>query len=287
MIIKEKSYLEQVAREYYDRICKVGKTLRKDAALSIIMESLGEDDFKSLILCPPNELKTYPAPPHIKPSLFISGYKYFFSHEGDDNVNNAMWLVKRLNIPVCPYCNRTYTFVVEKRSNTTTRGIRPELDHFFPKPKYGHLALSFYNLVPSCPTCNQLKGTHEFDFHPFYGALNGGRPPKFVVANVNKDGLLFPDKPRLEIENPNENTKSLGLKDLYSQHTDYVKEILDKIQAYNASYYESLMNSFQGAGKSGEEIERLIWGAYLEDLEHTKRPLSKMTKDILEQFDLI
>ncbi|MCD7819320.1 MAG: hypothetical protein LUH07_09765, partial [Lachnospiraceae bacterium] len=54
-------------------------------------------------------------------------------------------------VRVCPYCNRQFVFTV---MNEDENVIRPELDHFFPQSDYPLLALSYYNLVPSCHTCN-------------------------------------------------------------------------------------------------------------------------------------
>ncbi len=102
-----------------------------------------------------------------------------------------------------------------------------------------------------------------------------------------KGMLVFPDDPKVKILDGDENTRVLGLQELYEQHKDYVKEILDKIQAYNKDYYTSLVNSFQGMGKTQDEIDRLVWGNYIEEAAQEKRPLSKMTRDFLKQFDLI
>lgn len=54
-----------------------------------------------------------------------------------------------------------------------------------------------------------------------------------------------PAAPKVRILDGNENTRVLGLPELYEQHNDYVKEILDKTLAYNKDYYKSLMDSFQ------------------------------------------
>jgi hypothetical protein len=40
-------------------------------------------------------------------------------------------------------------------------------------------------------------------------------------------------------------------------------------------------------GKTQDEIDRLVWGNYIEEAAQEKRPLSKMTRDFLKQFDLI
>ena len=82
----------------------------------------------------------------------------------------AYALAQDLKVKVCPYCNRQYTFTVNKKKNLG--GTRPEFDHFFDKARYPYLSLSFYNLIPSCHICNSnLKGTKEFslvkNIHPY------------------------------------------------------------------------------------------------------------------------
>lgn len=288
MITIDCGRLGLVAKEYLSRLINYGKA-HKRSEVGKIVKVLSVKELEDLILCPPEQLKTFPAPKLIGTS-FLKAYYRYFTAKGDDGVNNAIWLMTKLNITVCPYCNRIYTFTVKKKPKKAKRQVRPELDHFFPKSKYNHLALSFYNLVPSCPQCNHLKGDNEFDYHPYYGDLNGKEGPRIEVENVKRDAkgtLVFPDDPKVKILEGNENTKVLGLQELYEQHEDYVKEILDKIQAYNKDYYDSMVDSFQGMGKTQEEIDRLVWGNYIEEAKQEKRPLSKMTRDLLRQFGVI
>lgn len=288
MITIDRGRLDLVAKEYLSRLRDYGKD-HKHSEVGKIVKDLSADELEDLILCPPEQLKKQKAPGIVSDRFLRAFYRYF-AVKGNDGVNNAIWLLMKLNIKVCPYCNRTYTFTVKKKPKKAKRQVRPELDHFFPKSKYAHLTLSFYNLVPSCPQCNHLKGDNEFDYHPYYGDLNGKKIPRIEVENVKRDAkgfLVFPDAPKVKIREGNENTKVLGLQELYEQHEDYVKEILDKIQAYNKDYYDSLVNSFQGMGKKQEEIDRLVWGSYIEEAAQEKRPLSKMTRDLLKQFEVI
>jgi hypothetical protein len=60
-------------------------------------------------------------------------------------------LARALKVNTCPYCNRNYTVTVGQLKRVT----RPDFDHFFPKGAYPLLALSFYNLIPSCLVCNR------------------------------------------------------------------------------------------------------------------------------------
>lgn len=283
--------LDSIGQMYVNRLMEHAEDHPKSNLNKRIKEILGPHLFRELILCPPHRLKSFACPDELAPNDVYSVYDSFFGSCGRDNVNNADWLLDRLGIKVCPYCNRSYTFTIKGK-----RGVRPELDHFYPRSvkAYKHLAISFYNLIPSCPMCNHQKKVDVFDFHPYYGMVDGsGRIPKFrvddgkVVYDANHYPILFPDKPEIMIENPNANTDVLRLESLYRHHSDYVKEILDKILAYNSALYAPLISAFQGMGRTPEEIDRLIWGNYITDDEQPKRPMAKLTKDILTQFGLL
>ncbi len=64
----------------------------------------------------------------------------------------AYWLQSQLGVKVCPYCNRMYTTTSYGKKRT-----RPEFDHFYPQSRYPYLAVSLFNLIPSCNICNKLK----------------------------------------------------------------------------------------------------------------------------------
>ncbi|WP_052957641.1 HNH endonuclease [Photobacterium kishitanii] len=67
---------------------------------------------------------------------------------------SAYQLCKAVAPRICPYCNRNHTPVI---SNAERDFCRPELDHFIPKSIYPMFAVSFYNLIPSCHSCNHSK----------------------------------------------------------------------------------------------------------------------------------
>jgi hypothetical protein len=72
-----------------------------------------------------------------------------FSAKGTTTYN-AYDLAQKLKVNVCSYCNRNYTFTIRNKSSKSTR---PDFDHFYDKGTHPILALSFYNLIPSCILC--------------------------------------------------------------------------------------------------------------------------------------
>ena len=203
-------------------------------------------------------------------------YKGFMQELDSDKVKNGYWLMKKLGVKVCPYCNRNYTVTVDADEIK----VRPEYDHFHPEALYPSLILSFYNLVPSCPECNHLKLVQEIDVNPWKG-YNVSTRPKIKVDTSKGD---FPARPVLLIENENENTEKLGIKELYNEHSDYVKDILNKIQAYNLATYRAIVKDFQGIVNTESGLERMVWGNYTKEANANKRPFAKLTADILEQY---
>lgn len=68
---------------------------------------------------------------------------------------DKMDFIRKTQIRVCPYCGLT----IIKPSNRT----KHQIDHFFPKGKYPFLALSYYNLIPSCDKCNESPNKGQND----------------------------------------------------------------------------------------------------------------------------
>lgn len=54
---------------------------------------------------------------------------------------------------ICPYCHLSHLgFYMESRVGGFM--MRPPLDHFYPRSLYPYLAVSAFNLIPSCVQCN-------------------------------------------------------------------------------------------------------------------------------------
>ncbi|HPM47796.1 MAG TPA: hypothetical protein PL056_12055 [bacterium] len=235
-------------------------------------------------------------------------------NNGDEESWGAYQYVKMLGIKTCPYCNLNYLTMIPRKGKGG--GLTPDLDHFFPKSKHPYLALSLYNLIPSCSNCNsRLKRSEDAAelLNPFEGGFGEdfqfrtnlddvesiyGAAYKIKQLNGEKDKFLIKINDIHELEkNGNESKKSFvkkvnnnkkifKLEQQYEFHKDYVREILHKEMIYSKTRIEDLQDNFPDLFTENE-VRRSLFSTYFEEKELHKRPLSKLTKDILNEFKIV
>jgi hypothetical protein len=212
------------------------------------------------------------------------------------NFTKRKWsksLLDIINVRVCPYCNRQYTFTLKDD------GIRPQFDHFFPKSLYSYLSISLYNLVPSCSICNSKKqnlDTFKTDFYyPFENEF--GTEVVFQTKAINNDFLYWTgnssnfdiklvcknNKQKCKVNNLN---KYLKVELLYKQHKDVVRDIIRNAIIYNDSRINELMEEFPDLFHSKNDVIDSIFMNNCDEESWGNRPLSKLTHDIYEEFKL-
>ena len=151
---------------------------------------------------------------------------------------NAYSLAENLDIPTCPYCNRVYTKCVVAPSKIT----RPTFDHWFPKSKNPLLAISFYNLIPSCNICNSGKSSTPFElsthFNPYFKSTDPSLQLSYSFSFDHKDYASF----KFKIINTNafsENSiKSFKLEEIYRMHEDEIIDLRQMRDVYSVDYLE-------------------------------------------------
>lgn len=201
---------------------------------------------------------------------------------------------QRIGVTTCPYCNRSYIFT----SNES--GTRPQYDHYFPKSKYPYLALSMYNLIPCCSICNGLK--HDEDtcqtpiVYPYKDSY--GKQASFETVSKDSDDITawvgaaeeyqikikYSDGIDPELKCKIERAVNLfKLEDLYSKHSDYVRDILRTAYIYNDDYFEGLVVQYSDLFHSNQEARDFVFFNYLDEADWGKRILAKLTHDIAEE----
>jgi len=189
-----------------------------------------------------------------------------------------------VNIKVCLYCNINYTYAVD---DGVSKRLLYQLDHFHSKDTFPWLALSFWNLIPSCSTCNaSYKLTRALKIHPYANEISApfsykpnGVPDKEENINVVFEGSS-PDE--------REDITTLGLVERYNKHKNIVVELYEKRQKYTDTQIKELLD-FDKEKKLFEnetEIKQLVFG-YVPKNEFHNNSLSKFRFDIAKEMNLI
>lgn len=272
--------IQDIANEYL----KIIKGLRYN---DDVYDRVFSSNIDELILCKPDDFIALVAPYNDKINEFKDGFTKYMIGQYERIIYDkgiGRWLTDKLKVNVCPYCNRQYTFTVNGKKK-----IRPQLDHFHPKAKYPYFALSFYNLIPACPECNRIKNEDEIEINPYTDHFGDC---KFEVSDIIKAIISPDDKVNWKIDFKNRRPKNdrhieiFALEELYNGHKDYTSEVMFKAIAYNDEYYTVLKKLLGDSGVSESEMHRIIFGNYVAPEDYGKRPLSKLTADILEQLNV-
>lgn len=73
------------------------------------------------------------------------------------------------------------------------------------------------------------------------------------------------------------------LEDLYSKHSDYIRDILRTAYIYNDDYFEGLAVQYSDLSHSKQEAQDFVFFNYLDEADWGKRVLAKLTHDIAEE----
>jgi len=197
--------------------------------------------------------------------------------------------IKRIDIDTCPYCNRNYIYFLSKENQ-----IKPQIDHFYPKSIYPFFAVSFYNLIPSCQTCNGFGAKEEKD--PIVEGLvnpylldNANFKFTYKIKSINFLNPLH-DKTSVQVKFRNYLPGHLNifkLDKLYEQHSDHVIELIIKSKVAYSKQYRDYLRTYNGLVFNEKEIDRMILRNYANENEIHKRPLAKLYQDIGKELGLV
>lgn len=304
----EKWYLEQ-GKIFINRRLKSKEKAFKNNGLFILIRK----NLDTILIGNPSELKELIPQFEVGKHDFDDiGITSIFNYENSFAKKDAEFewcaynLFKKLKVNTCPYCNDNFTHTIIKNKDKASKGLgsrilRPDLDHFYDKDTYPYLAVSLYNLIPCCTVCNsRLKLSKAFNVDSYLNPyLEGfGNDVKFNVkvnditffqGNSEKCNVNFKFS---DINNPItkkacNNIKDFKLKEIYSLHKDYIYELIHKSMLYSDDYLDDLYKQYEGTiFKNREDLVRMVAANYIDDEDLHLRPLSKLTKDVIEQFGL-
>lgn len=236
----------------------------------------------------------------------VFNYSKFTNKTGFKYGRSLYWdaynLTEKLGVRVCPYCNRIYINCVIEKSETsckTKKITRPSLDHFITQSDYPIFGMSFYNLIPSCGTCNSSiknikKFTIDTHIHPFINEF--GDDVSFIYSLVpQKDFIINKDLIAIDLK-VNENSllydrinnsiTDLELREIYKDHSEDVVELVEKrMYKCNDVRIAELIKLSYGI-LSREEIFNVYLGKEMSKDRIMQTSLGKLKNDIIKQLKI-
>ncbi|HEL2149851.1 TPA: hypothetical protein TZC45_000511 [Streptococcus suis] len=263
--------------------------LKKELKEYFSEDATSEENFKKLILMPPNVMKNMTQSANSDSNKDnINRLKLVYVHQKimgkklkgeEENINR--FLIRELGLTVCPYCNRNY---INNRGNK----FSAQMDHFYSKDEFPWLAVSLYNLIPSCGACNHIKGTKDFNVHPF------------IKSDVENNEVIFSyqqtasDDVKVIISTTDERKGDIGtikLEEAYSIHNLDVRNMLLREEKYSKKYREELRQLLQTDGGiesqlslTDDEIDRMMYGDVIFEEDIKNVSLGKFRKDIYQEI---
>lgn len=202
--------------------------------------------------------------------------------------------MKEQRIKACVYCNAQYAITTEEfeEEGNKKRIGTYQFDHNWPESLYPFLCTSYYNLLPSCPTCNQTKSLKKAKFSLYTSKedeLDVFRfeltPDKAAVAYVSEDmdNLEVKLKCDTDTELLNNHQELFHIDWIYAEHLDVVKRIIILLRTNDNYYRQSLQDGVSELFPNGVEDPGFFFFGYYMNKENTHlQPLSKLVQDVVE-----
>ena len=217
----------------------------------------------------------------------------------DDVSSQIIPYLNRINIRTCVYCNAQYAVTARKVGK---RSIRYEaffeLDHFYPKSIYPFLCTNFYNLQPSCSSCNKHKEQNPSLFNLYTNDINETLNPfqfsiphdkvvlEYLKSNTAEALEICFDAPGNNLLREN-HEKCFHITPLYSAFKDVTEEIIWKRKAWDKTYMKMMKNQYNGMTITPSLQKRIIFGFLENETDIHLRPLTKLQQDLYNQQDLV
>ena len=230
-------------------------------------------------------------------------------HWSDCHQDWSAWhFIRSLHVGSCCYCNADTIFSILLDQKKPGRTVdthsksdykRSPLDHYIPRSRYPYLALSLYNLVPACPRCNtNIKGaknlSHNDHIYPYGENFDDGF--RFFAMSktgkkwreANEDDFIIDIVPGKiacqDLKQRSENTATFfHLKEYYEQcHKCDAMDIIHRVTMLPRNLRKTMERLYPGINEL--VLNRILIGSDLKRSHINRRPLSKLTLDLYEEF---
>ena len=255
------------------------------------------DYLRELILIEPKTMETYVNGQNMKNPCSFKRIKRLYDNNvlsKDIDIGNKkekinIFMVKNFidsdnrGLIVCPYCNRNYI-------NDRDRKLGAEMDHFYSKGKYPMFAVSLYNFIPSCSTCNGIKNKDDLKNNPFLKKNNSDIKFDLIKDNVEgyKIELICESIDKKEKDNfKNDINDVLKLDKAYQVHSIDIEEMFNREEEYGREQRKLLKSIFsETEGELDKKIDALIYGdiIFKSEDELINISLGKLKKDAYEKI---
>ncbi|MFX4284882.1 hypothetical protein ACOL3A_10015 [Aliarcobacter butzleri] len=236
-----------------------------------------------------------------KESNLKNTIKDIFKYDGKFQPKIASFFEKHLNPKTCYYCNIDYINVYEQQEkNKKEYKNKFTLDHFIDKGDYPYLALSIFNLIPSCYACNsKIKKSVKFysneklkNENPFLETFDFHQKVKFkLFLDDSCKNLHIKSKDDIDITLKEQFSDMYDkyidifkLNERYKAHKDIVFDMIQKAELYPQSRLKELENL---TSIPFQQIKKDIFNLIDESEDLSKQPFSKLIVDMSKELGII
>lgn len=239
-----------------------------------------------------------------KDCSFYEAVVYAMKYEELRN-NEFLSILSVLDIKSCVYCNAQLAIVIDispkygKKKKAVLAG-KLELDHFHAKSKSPFLSTSYFNLYPTCGSCNRAKSyknalfelytedaTEDLEVFRFW--IDDESITKYWIAHDCKELKVFFESKMGNIELYKNHNEIFCIQSIYDTQKDLAAELAYKAKVYSPAYKSQLIKAFSKHGLFSDVlmINRLIIGNYDKPEDVHKRPMAKYMQDLADQLGLL
>ncbi|SOC37570.1 HNH endonuclease signature motif containing protein [Salinicoccus kekensis] len=189
-----------------------------------------------------------------------------------------------LGISVCPYCNKNSLEYIEYDNTVQSR---MDIDHIKPRWQHPNLAIHFFNLMPSCHTCNFIKSKAEYV--SLFDVQNADFKFKIDYKNMEYNDIVkLHLSEEIKVVIVKEVLDLLKLESRYNSDQPKIKSILERKYWYNNEYVKLLNETKKSIIDSNTEFNIYeMLELHYDERYYFNTPYSKLTKELLEHIDVI
>lgn len=205
--------------------------------------------------------------------------------------------VPAMGIKTCAYCNAQYAVSFTSRDGKEYAQF--EVDHWKSREKYPFLSISFYNYVPSCPSCNKHKGKNDLayclyselpqviggsEYNPFVFAISDLSLSRFLNT-FNTDLLKLEFKSSTSDDAIERDYARFAINEMYECFKDEAALSIRRFLFYSDAYREQMRHNYSSLFSDDCLYEEFIYGIPFSRGGALLRPLAKMIQDIRSQLE--